>query len=123
MSCGANQVTGVIYASTLQSASSRELLDLSLSSFIKATTAENAQLLYNLYYEQRQCPVKSYSTGVLYHLPDPSLDLAFDDALLVDVEEAWKNTMRNIGVTDPGVFMKFEERNPTNGDDDDDDGF
>ncbi|RDW80121.1 hypothetical protein BP6252_04759 [Coleophoma cylindrospora] len=111
----------VIYASTSQTASSKKLLDLCVSSFIKAVTAENAQLLYNLHYEQKQSTFESYSAGVVHHLQDPSLDLAFDDALLGDVEEAWNVTAKNIGLEDSGTFLQFEERNPMNGDDEDED--
>ena len=78
--------SGVLYASTLSSGSSKALLNAALSAFLKIAENGAAQLLYKLYYEQRQNQQSSFQKS------SAILDLAFNDDLLDDVEEAWKTT-------------------------------
>ena len=97
------QISGVLYATTLRSASSKHLLEAAISSFLKIAENGDGKLLYNWYYEQQ--PQGS------------ALDLAFDDQILDDVEVQWKSIIQ------PGndlKFMQFEERNAV-GDDEDED--
>lgn len=54
---------------------------------------------------------------------ESSLDLAFDDQVLHDVQRQWHEIMGG-GVESnegAGLFMQFEERNNMNADDDEDD--
>ncbi|KAL3426584.1 rab protein geranylgeranyltransferase component A [Phlyctema vagabunda] len=115
--CPAGQ--SVIYASTLQTSSGDTLLQAAVSAFIESSGDQNTRVLYRLYYEQNRSTSVPKSQGLIYDLRDPSLDLAFDDAILDEVEASWKVTRQNIGEQEPAVFLKFEERNEMNGDDDD----
>jgi hypothetical protein len=75
--------------------------------FLKVAGDDTAQLLYKLYYEQEQTSIGRMST---------SLDLAFNDGMLDDVEREWKLVMGNQVDSE---FMRFEERAGMNDEDDD----
>jgi hypothetical protein len=66
-----------------------------------------------LYYEQQQ---EARSTGV--ELSDSSLDMAFNDEILEDVEQQWKTIMGD-GSDEQSAFMQFEDRKGMNDDDED----
>ena len=68
----------------------------------------HGKLLYSLYYEQRQTPA--------------SVDLAFDDELLADVEAKWKAI---VGIGEMhALYMQFEERTGMSDEvDDNDEGY
>jgi len=90
----ANHDPGVLYATTISPSCSQALLEAAMSKFLAIADNGEGKLLYILYYEQEQRAA--------------SLDLAFDDEVLEEVEKKWK-TM----VTDEeaqAMFMKFEER-------------
>lgn len=82
------------------------MLEAATSSFLK--TAENGEgkLLYSLYYEQQAL--------------DSSLDLAFNDIMMDNVEKEWKTIM---GEEDNTAFMQFEERAGMNDNDELNDGY
>jgi hypothetical protein len=65
--------------------------------------------LYTLYYEQQQAPGTS------------SLDLAFDDEMLDNVEVQWKTVFGYGDEEEHPPFMQFAEREGMNPDDDNDD--
>ncbi|RDL41064.1 uncharacterized protein BP5553_01043 [Venustampulla echinocandica] len=106
--CPAGQC--VLYATTLYSATSKPILDAALSSLIKSTECSDARLLYTLYYDQQE------------DISSPC-DLAFDDRILENVEEQWKEAMGSEGADGSSLFMQFEERRGINPDDDNDDDY
>lgn len=109
-----NHITGVLYATTRHSSSSKGLLEAALDAFL-ATPSGDAKLLYSLYYEQQQ---GFRTTEGSLKGTDPSIDLAFNDLVLDNVAAEWKVIMGN--EADEAVFMKFEERPGMNEEEDDD---
>ncbi|KAH6710963.1 rab geranylgeranyl transferase escort protein-like protein [Leptodontidium sp. MPI-SDFR-AT-0119] len=100
----------VLYATTLLSENGKKLLDSALSTFLHSSQ-DDAELLYTLYYEQEQV-----SKGTASSEPsDVSLDLAFNDEVLEEVEAQWKTV---VGETDGATFMRFEDREGMNDYDD-----
>jgi post-segregation antitoxin (ccd killing protein) len=86
-----------------------------LEVFLKVAGNGDANLLYNLYYEEQsgsRLRTKSFNLN-------SSLDLAFNDEILEDVEEEWKVVTEND--SDRGEFMQFEERAGMNEEDDSND--
>ncbi|KAL2069016.1 hypothetical protein VTL71DRAFT_15354 [Oculimacula yallundae] len=101
----------VLYATTSYLESGKELLDKALSTFLKSIE-EDAELLYSLYYEQSQ---SSKSTAAS-EPSDASLDLAFNDEILDEVEAQWRQV---VGDVDGAAFMRFEDREGIDAYDDD----
>lgn len=95
----------MFYATTAFSSSSKSLLEASLSKFLQAAENGEGKLLYSLYHEQEAT--------------SSSLDLAFNDQVLEEVESKWKAI--NEGGEDEPSFMQFEERAGMNEDDNDND--
>lgn len=104
MNSESNYITGVLYATTIYTNSSKALLKSAVDAFL-ATRSEDAQLLYSAYYEQQQ---HNRGTEGSSNGTNPSLDLAFDDSVLEDVAAGWKAIVGN--EVDESEFMKFEER-------------
>jgi len=104
--CPAGQC--VLYATTLHSSASKTLLEAALTAFLQAAENGGGKLLYKLYYEQQE---KSTSD---------SLDLAFDDRMLEEVEKKWADLMQDVDEEQRGVFMQFEERRGMDADEDED---
>jgi hypothetical protein len=98
----ADSPLAVLYATTTSSPGSKMLLESALAKFLKSAEQGDGKLLYSLYYEQKHTPA--------------SLDLAFNDQMLEEVETKWKTI---VGSEDDSTFMQFEER--TGMDDEDDD--
>ncbi|TGO17587.1 hypothetical protein BTUL_0016g00500 [Botrytis tulipae] len=101
--CPAGQC--ILYATTLLPESSttqagKLLLDDAISKFLATTEGDSGQVLYSVYYEQQGSKDK--------------LDLAFNDQVLVDVEEEWKRVSDG---TEETPFLVFEERNGMSDDD------
>ncbi|KAE8450242.1 hypothetical protein EG329_006669 [Mollisiaceae sp. DMI_Dod_QoI] len=105
--CPARQC--VLYATMLCSEHSKKLLEAALNTLL-ATLEERPTLLYKLYYEQQ---ADAGSTGS----PEASLDLAFNDGMLDDVESQWKTVMGD--EAEQATFMRFEDREGMSNDDDD----
>ena len=101
--------SGVLYATTAHSEHSKNLLDSTLKTFLKSSE-EDAELLYTLYYEQEQA-----SRSADQAPSNASLDLAFNDEMLEDVESQWKSI---VGDADATTFMRFEDREGANDYDD-----
>lgn len=89
----------------LYSKYSKKLLEAALDAFL-ATVDDKPALLYKLYYEQQTEAESS----------DASLDLAFNDSILEDVESLWKTVMGE--EAEQATFMTFEDREGMNNDDD-----
>lgn len=102
----ANQQAGVLYATTLHSSNAKRSLDAALSVFL-SSVEDAGELLYSLYYEQEQSA----------EAVEASIDLAFNDEMLGDVERQWKAI---VGEGDETSFMRFEDREGMNDYDDDD---
>jgi hypothetical protein len=111
----ANHTIGVLYATALHGNDSKKILEAALNAFL--ATAENgeARLLYSLYYEQKQT---TRSTSEPAKSVDTSLDLAFNDKMLEDVEKQWKSIIGNNNTEASAAFMQFEDRQGITDDDD-----
>lgn len=95
----------------LYSEHSKQLLDAALDVFL-ARVEDTPELLYKLYYEQEPEEENEAQTESL----DPSLDLAFNDAVLEDVESLWKTVIGD--EAEQARFMRFEDREGMSADDD-----
>jgi len=101
--CPAGQ--SVLYATTLYKSGSNEILNAAVRASLKAIDNGQAELLYILYYEQ--CATAS-----------SPLDLAFNDAMLEEVEKQWKTIIADVDVLEPESFMAFQDRPGINNEDD-----
>lgn len=122
---------GVLYATTSVSDGAKARLDAAVSSLLVARSAapdaENAEelpppkVLYSLYYEQAQLSTSTTQSPNVCLLPSSSLDLAFDDGLLENVEAAWKRVMgTRDGEVESEHFLAFPDREGMGGDDEED---
>jgi hypothetical protein len=71
--------------------------------------------LYGVYYEQKSGPSCNRHQEAVLRLAESSVDLAFDDTTLDDVEDVWKVVMGLTGGDQVssdlvGTYMKFEDR-------------
>jgi len=98
----ANGKLAVLYATTLHCEKSKNLLEAALSTFLDLAEGGEGKMLYSLYYEQSQ---EIKPSG---HVLEGSLDLAFNDDMLEDVEARWKTIIRDDA--DETSFMKFQDR-------------
>jgi hypothetical protein len=116
----ANHGSGVLYATTLKSDTSKAILEAALSALLKSTEDDQGKLLYSLYYEQEQQSSAADPATPSY----ASLDLAFNDEILQAVEDQWKTIIAGNNGAVEGSFMQFEDREGMSNDDDDgDEGF
>lgn len=74
-----------------------------------------AKVLYSIYYEQNSGPTSNKHQEAILRLAGPSIDLAFDDRTLDNVEDAWKLVMAHTAgdQVSPGLvntYMRFEDR-------------
>jgi hypothetical protein len=108
----ANCISGVLYATILHSERNKSLLDAALNTFLTTLEKEepHSALLYKLYYEQKADGVGGST--------EASLDLAFNDGILDDVETLWKSVMGD--EVDSTNFMRFQDREGMSNDDDED---
>lgn len=113
--------SGVVYLSTVCKSQSSAHLEQALSSLLAAVDpgTNAAESLYKLYYEQGTGGSSSLIVdGKTVTFPVPSLDLAFNDAILEPVHDAW-TIVTGTQTGDEGVeYMKFEDREGANGYDD-----
>jgi hypothetical protein len=98
----------------MYSKDSENIMRAALKTFL--ATAENgeAKKLYCLYYEQ-----KELAPAAEHDKFDMSLDLAFNDAMLDDVERQWKSIIEDDKAEESATFMQFEDRQGMTDDDDD----
>jgi hypothetical protein len=83
---------------------------------LESTENGEGKLLYSLYYEQEQ---QASSTDPITP-SEASLDLAFNDEILQTVEDQWKSIVADRNGVVEDSFMKFDDREGMNDDDDDD---
>jgi len=115
--CGdgeADCIIGVIYATTLHTNGSKTLLETAVTTFLTTASDSKGKILYSLYYEQQETARNENGSA-------DSLDLAFNDGILDDVEQEWKAAMGN--ETNDAEFMQLEERTGMNEDDYNDVGY
>lgn len=106
----ANCLIGVLYITMLHSEHSKSILDAALDAFFASLEEPRPSLLYKLYYQQR---AEGEGTS-----GEASIDLAFNDGILDDVENIWKTVMGD-EFDQATTFMRFEDREGMNNDDDD----
>lgn len=75
---------------------------------------EKPSVLFEIQYEQSRQSSASIITDQGCDLPTPSLDLAFDDAALDTVEEAWRKIMGESAT----LYMTFKPREQFDDEDD-----
>lgn len=130
---------GILYVSTSTSSNAKERLEAAVSSLLScfhssealdetsmsAAVPKQPKVLYSVYYEQASASSHNFRTGRTCTLASPSLDLAFNDATLDNVEEAWQTVMELTAGNDAsqsqahGSFMIFQDREPMSGQEDD----
>ena len=89
------------------------LIDLAVQQLLESAGGPNAQVLWSLRYTQlgraeTRSAQPANPVERIIRLPPPSLDLAFDDALIDTVKDAWQAIMGD-EATDH-EFMTFEDR-------------
>lgn len=103
--------TGIVYLSTMADPDADAALDRSLNTLLTAASASvddstPPQVLYRLYYEQAEGPSSTSVDGRIVNMPCSSVALAFDDATLQSVRDAWDHLRES----DDGDYMKFDDR-------------
>ncbi|KAI0130215.1 GDP dissociation inhibitor [Xylariales sp. AK1849] len=111
----------VIYLTTLASLGSKQRLEQAVESLSNiADIQETPSCLYQLYYEQtiseRNSTTDTIGSSRRFSFPSPSLSLAFDDADLDAVKEAWQIVMRED--TSAEEYLVFEDREGADADHD-----
>ncbi|PBP20719.1 putative rab geranylgeranyl transferase escort protein [Diplocarpon rosae] len=96
----------VLYASTLHSDQSNKVLEKAITKLLHSVE-NGGELLCTVYYEKSQT---AKSTTKL-EASEASLDLAFNDEILEEVETQWASIMEN---PPPGSFLRFEDREGMN---------
>jgi hypothetical protein len=74
-----------------------------------------------VYYEQARTKDHNNVSNGIFTLASPSVDLAFDDAVLDNVEDAWRTVMapdEHYQAEEGNRYMVFEDREPVNINDD-----
>jgi len=90
--------------------------EISAENTDNSRSKRNPKVLYSVYYEQRPGPSVNSHRENLCGLACSSVDLAFDDTTLDNVEDAWKTVMKftggdQVSQVDPlGTYMRFEDR-------------
>ncbi|PBP16892.1 putative rab geranylgeranyl transferase escort protein [Diplocarpon rosae] len=96
----------VLYGSTLHCDQSNKLLKNAISKLLNSVE-KGGELLCTLYFEKSQT---AKSTAEL-EASEASLDLAFNDEILQEVETQWASIMEN---PSPESFLRFEDREGMN---------
>ncbi|RHZ55681.1 hypothetical protein CDV55_104919 [Aspergillus turcosus] len=108
----------VLYSSvSISGPDGQSLLESAIHKLLQSSADQNAKILWSLRFTQlgrlsqdvRGTPriQKSSLSANILSFPPPSLDLAFDDALIDTVKDAWKMIMGDQASDD---FMNFEDR-------------
>ncbi|GME53044.1 uncharacterized protein LTHEOB_1611 [Neofusicoccum parvum] len=113
----ANKLQGVLYGFTsLAGEHGAKLLNTAVEALLLDVNETPApKTLWSLRYEQRASSPPNTTHNSILAFPPPSLDLKFDDTILERVKPMWEKIMG--ADADPEFFMKFEDRE--NVDDDD----
>ncbi|EGX92360.1 rab proteins geranylgeranyltransferase component A [Cordyceps militaris CM01] len=113
----------IVYLSTISTASSKILLAAALSSLLRSAASEGQatpEVVYKLQYEQRgsKSPSLDVSEDDVVTFGTPVLDLAFRDATLQPVRQAWEKLTGRSGEEADAEFLVFEDREGVTDDDD-----
>jgi len=89
--------------------------------------SEQPAVLFELYYEQGQAAHSNLASETACAIPSSSLDLAFDDTILDNVEDAWRRVMKNVAGDGASTvletaYMVFKPREQFDDDENDMDG-
>ena len=97
------------------------MLQAALDSLLSAVGDSDVipKSLYQLYYQQSRGSTATQTDGKIVQLPAPSLSLAFDDATLESVREAWKVAVGSAAEDTETQYMVFADREPADDYDDD----
>jgi hypothetical protein len=80
---------------------------------------ETPKPIFKLQYQQTGLvSTASVVDGQVIHLPPASLDLAFNDSIMVNVEEAWNALTKDDEKPEGTEYMKFTDREGADVDDD-----
>ena len=115
----ADRLLGVLYASTsLGGQKGFELLQIAVDGLLSAVDATPApSVLWSANYQQRPSSgTESLPTDTdsnIIRFPVPTMDLAFDDAVLDNVKDVWQT----IAGEDAGEFLVFQDREAYDEDD------
>ncbi|KAK1999799.1 rab protein geranylgeranyltransferase component A [Colletotrichum falcatum] len=110
----------VLYLVAPKTADSAEALEKALASLLSALGEGDGrpQVIYRVAYEQARAASSSAGADASDVLPGLPLDLAFSDAALEPVREAWTK-LAGPGADDPDTqYMKFEDREGVDDEDD-----
>lgn len=116
--CPAGQC--VLYASTQAIGDvGEQLLEKAVATLLASVdVTPTASVLWSARYQQTPSsgcePLPGNAGANVIRFPAPSLDLAFDDAVLADVKEVWQK----VAGEDAGEFLVFEDREVYDDDDD-----
>lgn len=107
----ANVATVIMYASTsLSSDKGFELLQEAIQALLEAVdVSPQPTVLWSAQYQQRASSgseVSAADTRNVLSFPPPSMDLAFDDAILDNVKEIWQTIVGS----ESGEFLVFQDR-------------
>jgi Rab proteins geranylgeranyltransferase component A len=108
--------------STVSGDDAKDILKKALAGLLSAVSVdqESPNVLYELYYEQKSFPSAIPDTdGRILGFPPISLDLAFNDATMTNVNTIWKALTKVDDSTVEADYMNFDDREGA----DDDDGF
>jgi hypothetical protein len=109
-----------VYLTTLASTGSKQKLEQALDLLLITGEQAAPVCLYKLYYEQtateRTPSAETIGSVPKFSFPSPSLGLAFNDANLDAVKEAWKLVMGK--ETPETEYMVFDDREGADAEDD-----
>lgn len=125
-----NGLLGVLYASTKSVQNSKERLNVAVALLLSASfdasgsdqtvnSDSKPEVLFELYYDQSRASTSNDIAGTTCALPSSSLDLAFDEAVLDNVEDAWRfvNKKTSTEEKQETPYMVFKSREQFDDDD------
>lgn len=103
-----------MYLSTVSTSASRTLLEIALSSLLKAVAGLDEApppWLYKLRYTQVGDPASANDVdGSVVSFPPLPLDLAFKDDVMGRVRSAWESVTKTEGSDEGAEYMNFDDR-------------
>lgn len=125
-----NGSLGVLYASTKAAQNPKKRLDAAIAHLLSASlgvhtssdvagTDVKPEVLFELYYDQSRASSSNEVTASTCVFPSSSLDLAFDDSILDNVEGAWRlvDNKTDFTETEQTPYMTFKSREQFEDDD------
>lgn len=110
----------VVYLCTVSSPNSRSLLNAALTTLASLADGDESvpKCLYKLGYEQSfRSTITTKVDGSIISIPPPSLDLAFNDQVLRQIESAWEAVTAGDEPAKEAAYMDFEDREGAQDDD------